>query len=816
MLATGSSNPMSMERPFVDRLTTVLASLILSLSPSITLVAAQTTTREPRVITVEDCVQTRRVVEEEAQISSDGSRIAYVLKAPDVSTNRNKYQLYLRDLKPTQRRDNGQLLLRADGISGLRWLGTRQLIARVDIQSKGQQGLKSGLFILDAATGAAKRLRLPSNVGQFSSTASGREFVFSVKSQADGELAATKANQQTADQERGFAITFGEGDQGSFEHLPEDAVYYARQTAAGALDVRRLYFRESWHAGEKRSTLRNVIRLDLSPDGKHLLIVYSTGMLPPGWTDEPYVREARGFGTFFDTYVLGLYDLQSEELQLGFNFPGGLVRTRWSDDSRAYCVIAPSPFGTENARAEYQQAATSGNIVTSMLSLQHQFVVDAQTGIFERVLSGVDDWSGRKSADDLPLSWKYASGPMLIRAGDNSFVWMTKLDGSWEKSRQFSLWKGEKYLSSLSSDGRVVAGVSQSTMIPPDVFALDLRNQQAGLLTDLNPNYGRIRLGKVEPLEWANRYGSKCAGFLIKPVGYEQGTRYPLVFLAVPPQDVFISDATYTTAFAPQPLAAAGFVVVLAQYPLENKIPEAKFPGEMREAYNWMSMVESVADLLTDRGIIDKDRVAIGGFSRTSWMVDFTLTHSNYSFSAASSADSGIYTYEGYFQHNSIEAMKAAETELGGPPYGGSFQYWLDYCPPFQANNVRAAVLMEYTGTDKSGFEFFTALSRLGKAVEFYRYPRGSHPLDTPYERVASLQRNVDWFRFWMQGYEGTSPSYDPGQYARWRALREQQRWNSRIRDSGKDPGAEFLRETLPGGLRDVTDPAPFARSYSN
>jgi dipeptidyl aminopeptidase/acylaminoacyl peptidase len=801
-----------MERLFVDCLTIALASVTLTVLLTRSL-AAQAAGENLRAITVEDCVRTRRVVDEEVQVSSDGSLVAYVVKAPDLSRNRNNYQLYVRDLKPTEKRRNGRVLLRADRISGLRWLGRRQLMARIGIQSRDQQGLKSGLFIVNVPTGAEKRLSLPSNIGQFSASAAGTEFVFSVKADSGNAPAVAKANPQD-DQERGFAIRFGEGDQGSFEHLPEDAVYFARETAGGGLAIRKLYFRESWHAPERRSTLRNVIRLDLSPDGKRLLIIYSTHVLPPGWSDEPYVKQAHSFGTLFDTYVLGLYDLRSAELRLGFNFPGALVRTRWSDDSHAYGVIAPSPFGTENAKAEEEEGVASGNIVTSMLSLQHPFVVDAQTGIFERVLNGEDDWPGRKSADDLPLSWNHASGPLLIRTGENSFAWMTQQDGLWKKTHQLSAWKGEKFLSSLSSDGHVLIGVSQTTMIPADLFAVDLRNQQAALLTDLNPNYKNIRLGKVERLEWTNRYGSKCTGFLIEPVGYEEGTHYPLVFLAAPPQEVFISDAVYTTAFAPQSLAAAGFVVVLAQYPLENKIAEARFPGEVREAYNWMSMVESVIDLLAERAVIDKDRVAIGGFSRTSWLVDFTLTHSTYSFSAASSADSGIYTYEGYFQHNSIEGMKAAETELGGPPYGSTFRNWLDYAPPFQANNVRAAVLMEYTGTDNSGFEFFTALSRLGKAVEFYRYPRGSHPLDTPYERVASLQRNVDWFRFWLQGYEGVSPSYDPDQYARWRTLREQQRWNGRMRDDGKDPGVEFLRETLPGGLLGVTDPAPLAPDF--
>jgi hypothetical protein len=66
----------------------------------------------------------------------------------------------------------------------------------------------------------------------------------------------------------------------------------------------------------------------------------------------------------------------------------------------------------------------------------------------------------------------------------------------------------------------------------------------------------------------------------------------------------------------------------------------------------------------------------------------------------------------------------------------------------------------------------FTALHRQNKPVELFFYPKGEHELDTPFERIASLQRNVDWFRFWMQAYEGKAPNYDADQYIRWRTMR--------------------------------------------
>jgi hypothetical protein len=66
----------------------------------------------------------------------------------------------------------------------------------------------------------------------------------------------------------------------------------------------------------------------------------------------------------------------------------------------------------------------------------------------------------------------------------------------------------------------------------------------------------------------------------------------------------------------------------------------------------------------------------------------------------------------------------------------------------------------------------------------------------------------VDWFRFWMQGYEGKPPAYDPDQYVRWRKLKAQQEWNTKMTAAGKDPRAEFIRRATPGEAVSRTGPA--------
>ena len=74
----------------------------------------------------------------------------------------------------------------------------------------------------------------------------------------------------------------------------------------------------------------------------------------------------------------------------------------------------------------------------------------------------------------------------------------------------------------------------------------------------------------------------------------------------------------------------------------------------------------------------------------------------------------------------------------------------------------------------------------------------------------------MDWFRFWLQGYEGQAPDYDPEQYVRWRKLREQQEWNERMRAEGKDPSEEFLRQKAPGAVVSNADRAPAAKEFQH
>ncbi len=738
------------------------------------------TTVSKRPITVTDCVQTRRVFEGQVVISPDGSLVAYVVEAPNVQTNKNEYFLYIRDIARPDQRNNGRVLLKADmPIRGTRWVagGMKLAILR---ETPGKWWIQ----LIDVASSQAYTIAETSvPILSFSSDADGSIFVYAAAGARSDDPQAKEA------EERGYPVIFGSGMHPPI--LREDAesvetpVFIAKRKRDGSFGVRRL-FAASSNPVVGRPPLTGVAGLSLSPDGRYITFNYQMPELPKEWETNPYAIWLDTAMVKQGQIALGLYDFQTGRLRVALNCAGaGWGKPSvWASDSRAFSILALSP-----ANSSWEQRdRKSGFLNFNQFELfTHLFSVDVEAGVVSEVLEKPPDWLRNPT-----LWWKASHDTVLVRKSQEIFSWLKREDTEWKLIGESHLSLGQDvelrtHISSFApnqlSDGVSVVGSFERPSVPPDVFIHYLKDDQTVVLTDLNPEYHEIALGEIEKVEWQDRLGVHCTGLLIRPVGYEPKKKYPLVIMTKGWGNGFLSDTGFHTAFPPQQLANVGFLVLMANVPpLPDLAPWygslQKEPGKMAEAYEFISFVESAVVMLEGRGLADKGNVGIIGFSRTSWQTDFMLTHSDFPFVAASSADSGIYTYGSYWKLNSEEQMKDYDDMMGGPPYGATFENWVRFAPPFNVENVRVPVLMEYTNGgsgSEGGLEFFVALKKQNKPVELIYYPQEEHMLNTPYARVASLQRNVDWFRFWMQGYERTPPAYDRNQYVRWCKLRQQE-----------------------------------------
>lgn len=73
------------------------------------------------------------------------------------------------------------------------------------------------------------------------------------------------------------------------------------------------------------------------------------------------------------------------------------------------------------------------------------------------------------------------------------------------------------------------------------------------------------------------------------------------------------------------------------------------------------------------------------------------------------------------------------------------------------------------------GMETYTEMNRFKRPYEAYIFQDEYHMPEQPRRLVATQERNLDWFRFWLQGYE--DPDFSKRrQYERWERLCRMQR----------------------------------------
>ena len=209
----------------------------------------------------------------------------------------------------------------------------------------------------------------------------------------------------------------------------------------------------------------------------------------------------------------------------------------------------------------------------------------------------------------------------------------------------------------------------------------------------------------------------------------------------------------------------------------------AGYPGGIGEAAFNMDVWDSAVDALQSLGYIDPDKVGIIGFSRSGWYTEFALAHGRTHYKAATVADNVEYGLSEYWSLHSASYAQAWESMYGGPPSGRTLTNWLNYSISFNLENIHTPILMEEMGSGipyresqaipinlVNHFDVFTGLSRLNKPVVLYYYPGEDHTPEDPQARLGSLQRNVDWYRFWLQGAERIDQE-DADQYMTWRHL---------------------------------------------
>lgn len=327
--------------------------------------------------------------------------------------------------------------------------------------------------------------------------------------------------------------------------------------------------------------------------------------------------------------------------------------------------------------------------------------------------------------------------------------------------------------------------LSEGPIQPRRIVSVNLGNGQVDTVFDPNPEFAQIQFTRIENLEWNDGYGNAVTGRLVFPRDYVEGQRYPII---ITPYDAsgFLRGDT-GDEFPIHVFASAGFFVLCASRPRDREIAVASpnyrlrtTERELRKRRVYLSSVEAILDILDRRGLYDPTRVGMTGVSDGAQQVHFALINTQ---RITAAAVGSLVSPQTFYEFEAPFMRERMRDWWGGQPSPSLSSYSaLSYRS--NAETIGAPILVNVSDAEfVVSHPEFAYMQDAGRAIEMYVYPNEQHIIWQPAHRLAIYNRNLDWFRFWLQDVEDPDPA-KVEQYVRWRQLRELQCRNPRsLRD---------------------------------
>lgn len=713
-----------------------------------------------RLVTVADAIQMTRIAGRNAintysgslgkdfvSFSPDGKRLVLLVKKGNLEQNTNDYSMLLYRVGDLFASPEPRTLVsfasssNRAAIDDVTWMEDSETILFLG----EQPGETTQLYSVECTSGRIRRLtNHPTNLLGYSTS--------------------THAERLAYLAERPLTELVDESASRSGYHVSDEEL---SDLIAGHLHDRRADVLATSEKGDAAARLQIPDMMEesplfVSPDGRYLVLRTLVPTVPAIWHEYKdgllqlvmHQRLPSGIPSQVQRYTL--VDLQSGRNQVLLDSPVSYYgsEVKWLADSRSVVVAGVYlPLDVPDRLEQGSRERSAYVVEVEVPSL-------AVSTIAERDLELVD-WNAQ------------ARILRLKERGPNPAA--SKRVEYYEKEKD--AWKHVTTAPENSGFAAPDVLIEQDLNTSPHVIVVDPRTGHQATLLELNPQFRDLTFGNVESIRWIGGGDHEVEGGLYLPPGYTPGKKYPLVIQThgFDPHSFWV-DGPFSTAFAAQPLAAKGIMVL--------QVPDShdwNVRGTPREAPFMMKTYEKAIDYLDRKGMIDRNRIGLIGFSQTCLYVQYMLTHSKYPVAAAAVAD-GIDG--GYFQYIAFASGSPyldsiRENTIGTPPFGAGLKVWLKRSPGFLLDRVNTPLLIQAIRPPSllEEWEWFAGLSRLNKPVDFVYLPSGYHILQKPRDRMVSQQGDVDWFCFWLKGEEDSDPAKD-GQYSRWSRLRDLARQN--------------------------------------
>jgi dipeptidyl aminopeptidase/acylaminoacyl peptidase len=353
--------------------------------------------------------------------------------------------------------------------------------------------------------------------------------------------------------------------------------------------------------------------------------------------------------------------------------------------------------------------------------------------------------------------WSEDGGTIYFNAGVRATRQLMALDVERDEVRQVTDERASVRVR-LDDDSGVLLIDYADPRTPPTVFTVDRIEQVAQRnrwrqLTDVNPQVRDLALGEEEEITWTSTDGKEVGGVLVKPVGYQEGQRYPLI-VAIHGGPASADVLGFNGGYGSQVYAGAGYAVLRPNYRGSSNYGEEHRVAIVGNYFpqGYEDIMAGVDHLIAE-GIVDGDRMGALGWSAGGHWSNWILTHTD-RFKAISS---GAGTSNWISMYAQSDVQRNRQFYLGNElPYDDFDAYW-EQSPLQYIRNAKTPTMIHVVEGDPrvpspQSVELHMALKKLGVDTELFMYPGQSHGIPDARNRLVKSVSEMAWMDYYVRG----------------------------------------------------------------
>ena len=420
---------------------------------------------------------------------------------------------------------------------------------------------------------------------------------------------------------------------------------------------------------------------------------------------------------------------------------------RVSDGTGAWRAPAWSPDGTRIAclgtrRLESDSARTEVFVMPAAGGAPESLTADFDRSFTDGAIADVLALASR------PPLWDRAGKTLTVVYGDQGAVHLARVGVDDGEIVPLTNGRRRAGATALGPDGGCVYACNDSTSVG-ELYARDAQGRNERRLTSFNDAFAaEVEIREPEPFVVNSADGTPIHGWIIKPVGCQARTKYPLL-LEIHGGPFGMYGESLFHEF--QVLAARGYVVLYTN-PRGSTGYGDDFAGQLFRAWGKHDFPDLMAavDWAIAQGYVDEQRLGVLGGSYGGFMTNWVISHTTrFKGAVTQRCVSNMYST---FGTDDI-FFASSERTIGALPWVEPEIYW-ELSPINYVDKIETPLLIEHQEHDyrcpiEQAEQLFTALKRRGKIVEFDRYPDESHGMSRsgqPQHRIERLNRICEWF----------------------------------------------------------------------